>query len=219
MEKLLPENVLEQAYELYLNKKYKESLENYEWFFDKAENFDSNYSGAKYRSLKEWKCLADEYQPALEALTKRKNICLKLFKQNKNTKTFRDYTAVCHALKHDHEVINLFKDLCKTDINFAKSVFPFIENILILNREWALCNMCIDDSMKKYNVLLEKFDEMMRISNEAYNGDYNDIYEKKFERDIQSLFWILKTGKREKEIKKIQSKLLQDLADRNIKVE
>ncbi|MCF6244545.1 MAG: hypothetical protein L3J43_05870 [Sulfurovum sp.] len=59
----------------------------------------------------------------------------------------------------------------------------------------------------------------MHISKSGFNGEYNSIYENKFEKDIQILLWILKTGKREEEINNILSNLKKDMLERNIEIE
>jgi len=214
-----PKEVLELAYELYQQGKYLDSLRNYQWFFNNAVKIDSTWEGAKYRSLKEWYCLAKKYPPAYEALIEQKNESLKMFKKYKDVLMLSEYAKICNILELDKEFINLFTELCNTEIDLAKSAYISIENILIENREWELCNLCIDNSIEKYNMLLAIFDELLRISEGAYNGEYNPIYEKKFEKDIQNLLWILKVGNRENEINNILSTLKIDLLKRNIEIE
>lgn len=213
-----PGEILNQARDSFEEGDYKSSLEHYQWFFTHAVQVDSTWVGAKYRSLKEWYCLAEKYQPAYEALVKQKDKSLRSFQKYKGVEPLSEYSDICHFLKTDQEFIDLFAELCRNQIDFAKSAYISVENILIANREWELCNICIDNSLEKYNMLLERFDELMRISKEGFNGEYNDIYEQKFERDIQNLFWILHVGKRDDEVGMIQEKLKKDLLERNIEV-
>ena len=213
---LLPEDRLEQAYELYLKKDYKASLEHYEWFYDNAEKIDSSYSGAKYRSLKEWHCLANKYPPAFDALVKRKNNAYRLFQEKNDINILISYMRICHALKHDEEAIKLFIHLHEVDTSLTKKVYKSIESILIKNRKWKLCSSCIDNSMEHYKMLLSIFDELIRISESGSNGEYNKNYEEKFEKDVQNLIWILKSENREEEISKILEELKIDLNTRNI---
>ncbi|MCF6244544.1 MAG: hypothetical protein L3J43_05865 [Sulfurovum sp.] len=152
--KLLPEEILEKAYEFYEKGEYKTSLEYYEWFFDSAEDINPNYDGAKYRSLNEWYCLGKKYPPAFDALNKRKEKLYKLFQKEKSIKTFRDYIKVCNALKHNQDAIDLFLYFHIRGNHFAKEAYSTIESILIENKEWELCNYYIDDSMKKYENIL-----------------------------------------------------------------
>jgi len=216
MMKQNPGEILELAYELYQKKDYKTSLEKYEWFFDNAVDIDSSYIGAKYRSLREWSCLAKDYEPAHQSLINKKNITSKLFQKNKSKELFRDFSRLCDVLNHYQEFMNVFLKLQDSNMEFTESIYIYIEDILIKNRKWELCNLYIKDSIEKYNILLAKFDELIRISNNEFNGEYNSIYEKQFEKDIQNLLWILKVGNRDNEINNIVSQLKNDLLKRNI---
>jgi transcription termination factor Rho len=214
MQKNTPQDILELAYTQYTKGKYSQSLENYEWFFDNAVQIDTTYIGAKYRSLKEWYSLAKEYKPAYTALINKKNTLLKSFNKSKNEFLLIDYAKICHVLNDDEEFIELFKKLEKQYPEITKDIYISIENILIKNEEWKICNDYIKDSMGKYKTLLNKFDELIRISEGAYNGEYNQNYQKEFEVDIQNLFKILSVGNRQKEIDAIISKLKNDLTSR-----
>ncbi len=213
------ENILELAYSQYEKGDYQSSLENYNYFFDNAVKIDSSFVGAKYRALKEWYYLAKKYKPAYDALINKKFLLLKLFEKDKDDITLIEYAQICHVLKSDKEFINLFSKLHDDNINLAKSVYKSVEDILIKNREWKLCNYFIEDSIESYTKLLEQFDELIRISEGAYEGKYNKDYENKFEKDIHNLLWILKIGNRESEINNIILKLKNNLAERNLVIE
>ncbi len=216
MKTIVPEERLELAYELYLKKDYKTSLEYYEWFYDNAESIDSAYNGAKYRSLKEWYCLSEKYPPAMDALVKRKDIAYLSFKKKKDVKSFIDYIRVCHAIKHAKEAIEVFVSHKKEDEIFMKKVYFAIEDILIKNRQWKLCSSCIDNPVENYKRLLARFDELIHISNNGFNGEHNKIYEKKFEEDVQNLIWILSADRRKEEISHVLKELKIDLNKREI---
>ena len=209
-----PELILELAYESYQKGDFEESLENYIWFFDNAEKVNPLFDGAKYRSLREWYSLALKFSPAYNALIEKKKISYKLFKTEKSIKTFRDYIRICHALKHNKDAIDLFLYLRETDRDFTKKVYTNIESILIENKEWKLCSFYIENSIEKYENILAIFDELIRISESGFNGEYNHIYLKKFGVDLKNLFSILQVDNRENEILKIQEKVKIDLEKR-----
>jgi len=214
MQKNTPQDILELAYTQYTEGKYSLSLENYEWFFDNAVQIDTAYIGAKYRSLKEWYCLAKEYKPAYNTLINKKSSLLNSFNTSKNKFLLIDYAKICHVLNYDKEFIDLFKKLEKQYPKITKDIYISVEHILIKNKEWKICNDYIKDSMGKYKTLLNKFDELIRISEGAYNGEYNQNYQNEFEVDIQNLFKILSVGNRQKEIDEILLKLKNDLSSR-----
>lgn len=211
-----PIELLELAYEQFKNSEYEDALKNYQWFFNNAVDIDSTFSGAKYRMLKEWYCLAKEYKPAYDALVEQKSKSLSIFNDKHDVESLSEYAEICYILSMDKEFIELFSRLCINDLDLAKLLFPSVEKILIDNSEWELCNLCIDDSIQNYQSILERFDELISISNNAFNGKHNTIYERQLEKDIQNLFWILKVGDREDEINLILAVAKEDLRKRRI---
>lgn len=209
-----PEEVLDKAYEAYQGGDYETSLTNFEWFFDNAVDIDSMWVGAKYMALREWYCLAEKFKPAFDALLTKRSAALMHFKENGDYWSFIDYAEISHVLKDDRELIILFKELRDKDFDLAKIIYPSIEKILSDNEEWALCSSFIDDCFDSYRKSLIKFDELMRISKEAYGGEFDSIYQKQFIQDIRNLIELLKSSKRFEEINMIKGKVKSDMLQR-----
>lgn len=210
------DNILEQAFEFYERGDYKNSLLTYEWFFDNAEIYDPEQKSAKYRSLKEWYSLGQKYKPALDSLVSKKVLSYIAFQKNSTVELFREYAYICHALKNDDEVIDVFKDCTKKDPIFAKQAYQYIEHILIENKKWKICETFIQDSMKTYQEKLAILDELLNISKHAYNGMFDQKYIKKYLEDIDNLFQILKSSHRYSEIEEIKKRVLIDMTTRSI---
>jgi len=210
-----PIKILELAETSYQEGKYQLSLENYIWCFENAEKEDPIWKSAKLGAcLEGWYNLSQQYQPALDALENKKNEIYTYLQNQYDIDKFVEYVKVCSYLKIEQELINLFKLYDKENIELAKISFEFVYEILVQNREWDLCSKYLLDSLEKYELILEKFDELMRISKEAFNGEYNQIYQNKFIRDIENLFIILEHRDCQKEIDIIKNRLEIDLTSR-----
>jgi len=210
-----PIKILELADTLSQDGKYQLSLENYIWCFENAEKEDSIWKSAKLGAcLEGWYNLSQQYQPALDALENKKNEIYKHLKNKYDTYKFVEYIKICAYLKIEQESINLFKFYDKENIELAKISFEFIYGILVQNREWSLCSKYLLNSLEQYALIVERFDELMRISEEAFNDEYNQVYQDKFIEDIETLFTILEYGNRQEEIDIIKNRLEIDLKNR-----
>ena len=210
-----PIKILELAETLYQEGNYQLSLENYIWCFENAEKEDPVWKSAKLGAcLDGWYNLSQKYQPALNKLENKKNEIYKSLKNKYDIDKFVEYVKVCSYLKIEQESINLFKLYDKENIELAKISFEFIYELLVKTREWALCSKYLLNSLEKYELILENFDELMRISEEAFNGEYNQVYQDTFISDIENLFIILEHGNRQEEIDIIKNGLEIDLKNR-----
>lgn len=209
-----PGAVLALAYDLYEKGEYEKALENYEWFYDNAEKIDSTWSGAKYRSLKEWSDLGQKYKPAYDLLNSKRIEAFSALEEERTQSTFRDYARICHVLHLDQDVINSFIYFQTVDPNFAQAVYIYIEDILINNKQWEICSKYIVDGMGRYIEKLAIFDELMKISKMAYDGEFDQNYIKKFTFDINNLIDILRSEHRDQEIEAIRKKVILDMEHR-----
>jgi len=210
-----PGEVLELAYTSFKNGDYAKALKNYGWFYEHVEKIDDTWIGAKYRALNEWGELARKYKPAYETLLIKKQEALRKFKMDKSTNSFRDFVRISHLLNFDKEVIELFLELQRTDYRFTEDVYKFIEDIMIHNKQWEICEKYIEDALKAYTEKLKMFDELMRISKEAYNGEFDQLYRKKFVLNIRNLIEILRSSQRLEEIDIVLDRLAFDMKQRN----
>jgi len=210
--------LLEKAYTLMTNSEYEESLKIYK---NILYSHIENDIGTKIRAIKECFILSQNYSPAKEILLSYKNSLLKKIKENSiiNTDCLIEYYEICYLSSNDKEFLELFEYICKVDTESAQAVYTIVSKILINNKRWDLCNICISDAMNYSLKLLEQYDELIRISNSHFNGDYNKEYNFNICNQLQTLFWILKVGERDKESKKILSFIRKELLNRNIQCE
>lgn len=210
------ENILESAYNLYEKNDYEESLRLYEIFFKNTENLHSSWVGARFRAYKEWYCLSKKYDPAYNALMEIKKRVYGLFKNHNDIAMFSEYARICKVSKQDDEIINVFLELHEKNKHIARKAYNSVESILIQNRQWEICSFYIENSMEKYQTILAQYDELIYISNSGFDGKYNLVYEKEFEKNMQNLIWILKVSSRDTEIDYIMDELKNNLKERDI---
>ena len=210
-----PVKILELAQTLYENNQYALSLENYKWCFENAEKENSIWKSAKLGAcLEGWYILSEKYPPALNALINKKYEIYEYLQNKYDINKFVEYIKICSYLKVEDEPIKFFELYDKDNEKLAKMSFEFMYDMLIKNKKWALCSKYLLEPLVKYESILEKFDELMRISEEAFKGEYNQVYQNEFIVDIKSLFIILEKGSRIKEMKEIKNRLNKDLKSR-----
>lgn len=212
--------LIETAYKLMEDEDFEKSLEIYKNILY-SDYHEEGFIGTKYRAIKECFILANKYSPAMEMLLSYGNYLLKKLKNktNVNTSILCEYAELCYLTKNDNDFLELFEHICKIDKESAQSVYRVVEKILINHKRWDLCNICIDDTMSYYSKLIEQYDELIRISNEHFHGDYNDQYKVDFCNKLQTLFWILKVGEREEESTELLYLVRKELQNRNIECE
>jgi len=213
-------NLLETAYKLMEGDNYEKSLEIYKNILYSVSK-EKEDIGIKHRAIKECFCLSEKYLPAKQILLSYKKSLLQKLKEN-NPPYINDlieYAEICFLAKDDNEFLQEFENICKVHIKSAQAVYSIVEKILINNKRWDLCSMCIDDPLDHSAKLLEQYDELMRISKHHFNGKYDKKYNLDLCKKLHTLFWILKVSKRDTESQKVLNFIRKELSNRNVNCE
>ena len=211
--------LLETAYNHIKQGDFEKSLVIYKSILDSTIQ-EHDLSGTKYRAIKECFFLAKKYPPAMQFLSIYKDKILNEIKKSSiiNPLFLIEYAEICYLTLNDNEFLEFFENICKTDKKIAIDVYSVVEKILINNKRWDLCNICIDDTIKYCSKLIEQYDELARISKEHHNGEYDEGYKLNFCKKLETLFWILKVSERA-ESKKTLTFVRSELKKRSINCE
>ena len=187
-----PGDVLQEAREAFAKEDYDLALEKYQWFFGNALRIKESYYGVRLSyCLIEWADLGSAYPPALEALTKQKEVSLRAFEENRSCSLFNEYSSICDAMGCSNEPVEAFLEVASSNGELAKKLFTFVYEELARNSQWDLCREYMGNGYKQYKEVLELFDACIDGGNRKGGNQGEGIISSAIAKTVEELLWIL----------------------------
>ena len=128
---------------------YEAALERHQWYHANALRINRAQYGVRLSfALSAWKKLGEKYPPALAALTALRDQGTQTVLAGKaEPELFHDVISINQTLAEEDQSVKLFKTLDKTQPDFAKRCFHFMEDALISAGEIDLFTRYSGDSV------------------------------------------------------------------------
>lgn len=168
-----PRDALDAARVACREKRYREALSSYEWFFDHALDDDpaALYGVRLSYCLSEWARLGSDYPPAWKRLEERRDEALELFGSTRDPERFHDFMAICRCLDEDSKLpIETFAQFHHRDRALAASAVRFIWHQIVDAQMWEVAGAYVVDHRADYERAIEKLEEAMLVCDE--NPDF-----------------------------------------------
>lgn len=132
--------------------KYEEALKRTIWFHNYANDYDTSIAGVRRSSaLLDWLDFGKIYPPALTALINiRDDKTKKILDNEGTTDLFGDVAAINSVLSEVQETLNLFEKLEHSQPSFANQNWPYIQEIAVKQRDYALLKKYSFDILSEY---------------------------------------------------------------------
>lgn len=215
-----PSVVLEKARKALRNKDYEVALEKYQWFFHNSIEINRSYYGVRLSyCLSEWKQLANDYPPAMEALIELKNNTLATFLETYSRQSFHEYKSIAGCLNEPKEVFDQFMIVHNSNKELAKNLFTFVYEYCAENNNWEICLTYLGNGNEQYEEALEMLDHMIEFSEKKDGEAGKSIFNFGTERFEKECLWILCTlnhANASEALDSAYAKIQSDLKDRNL---
>lgn len=144
---------------------YEAALERHQWYHDNALRINKAQYGVRLSfALSAWKKLGEKYPPALAALTALRDQGTQTVLAGKaQPELFHDVISINHTLAEEDQSVKLFKTLDKTQPDFARRCFHFMEDTLISAGEVDLFTRCSGDSVAFLQRKIKAHQQLMAI--------------------------------------------------------
>ncbi len=142
---------------------YEEALKR-QLYFHEASKYSAGMGGVRLSyALSTWMELADKYEPAKEAMLEISDKSKKHVLENDDNyeefSYFHDFCSINENLGLTQNILELFFKVKDINPAQARGYYHYVENLLIENKEYELCNEYIGDPIKKY-IEIEDFHKL-----------------------------------------------------------
>ncbi len=187
-----PSDIIKSARMAFKEKNYQKALEQYKYFFRNSIQINKAYIGVRLSyCLDEWTSLAKVYPPAMDSLIEEKNKAVNDFIETGDAVSFRDYAAICEYLNSSEEAVTLFKEIHSTNSVLSKKIFRSVLEPLARSADWAICREYLGDGIKKYENIIELFDEITKLAKEKLGFAGKGVEKDSIEETKEECLWLL----------------------------
>lgn len=196
-------------------KRYEIALAKTIWFHEHALEYQQSMSGVRLSyALSSWMILAEQYPPAMAALTAARDRAEKNVRENiKVVDSFGDAAAINRELDETPRTVALFKWLNETRSKDVRYAFVYAYGPLIESREFALCAkyMNADEMLSRaqslYQILARKH------PNAKVDQGMEKISAENYRHSVANLVAVLKITGKEDDAKRIATEAKATLND------
>ncbi len=186
--------VLDNARNDRLARRYKEALDKHLWFHDNALQYQPALQGVRLSfALNDWLELAKVYPPALAAMQDQARQAEGRILANDITRfeDFHDVVAINRTLNQVQKSIELFKQIDATQPRDARQMLVYIRQSLLEANEYQLVRKHIDPR-ESLRMSFVQYDSLNGISsNSQYAQRYADLAEQSLNQDVGNLVALL----------------------------
>ena len=127
--------------------RFEEALQRHIWYHNHALESDAGQTGVRLSfALSEWVELGQRYPKAKQALIEIRDRNTRAFAEGRGYfGLFMDVSSINNYLQESDATYRLFKSLQKTNPALARQCYHVAADVLVENREYALCRGYIGD--------------------------------------------------------------------------
>lgn len=153
--------------------KYEEALKRTIWFHNHAIEYDYSITSVRLSfALSDWLDFGKIYPPALTALINiRDDKAKKILNNEATIDLFNDVSAINKVLSEERETLNMFKKLERNQPSLANQCWPFVREIAVKKKDYALLKKYSIDILSEYQTA----EELLKFNLKQFSDDENFI--------------------------------------------
>ena len=191
---------------------YQKALEKHLWFHEESKS-SSGMGGVRLSfALSAWIELAEQYQPAMEALIHVRDADKeKLLLGIGSFRNFHDLSSINKKLDEEQATLELFLILDQQYPEQSGPYYIVAEDLLIKHKKYNICAKYIADPIVKYEGLRNRRERslgMARENRKMNNSHFLDNTDKNYVEGVTKLIEVLLAIDRQKEAIEVQQRAL-----------
>lgn len=128
------------------NGQFEIALQKHRWYHDHAIEHEPGQYGVRLSfALTFWHQLAKVHPPAMAELTATRDKAAENARAGIDVReSFNDAHAINRVLDETSQSLDLFMHLHNADSEYARTVFPLAQSVLITHGEYDICNQYLE---------------------------------------------------------------------------